>query len=105
MTGWGRGFCGSETRASYGRGGRGFGGQRGLAGWFGRGYGRGFGWGGALPRRAGAYGPPYAGSYSYPYEENPAREMDVLKSEAESLKARMEEISRRIQELEKPPAA
>lgn len=97
MTGWGRGLCGSGGGAGYARGGRGLGFRRGPGGR----YGRGFEWGGALPRQGGTYAPAYG--MPYPHEGDPVREMDALRSEAEALKARMEEISRRMREMEKPP--
>ena len=100
MTGGARGYCnpyGMPLRYGYGRGfgwGRGMGFRRGL--WPGYGPGpfwrRGFypGWGGWYPP---AYGRPYA--------MDPSEEIGVLRDEADALQRDLEEINRRIEELEK----
>jgi hypothetical protein len=82
-------------------------GSRGYAGWgrgggFGR--GRGFGWG-----RAG-YGWPGGSGYAYPYAgypsgfgapPSPEQEKDALKQQAQFLQQSLENIGKRIEELEK----
>ena len=98
MTGGGRGFCnpaGAANRPRYGWGygyGRGWGFRRGFGPRYGLGfgYGRGFGWGGAY---APAYGPPHP--------MDPAQEARMLKSEADSMRSALDEINRRIEELER----
>ncbi len=93
MTGRAAGFCAGNTAPGYanfgggrGRGmgfGRGGGGGRG----FGRGFGRGWGW-------------PVAGVGAPPTGD---QELAVLKQQAQQLKADMELIQSRIQELETKP--
>ena len=101
MTGGGRGFCAP-----------GYGGaiRRGFGGGFGYGRGRGFGrgWAGAWrgfgfvgrPPVYGAAGPGYQWGYG---AVNQGAELDMLRSEAESLRGALDDINRRIQELEKNP--
>jgi hypothetical protein len=94
MTGGGRGYCAvpltglRQTFVGQGRG----------LGW----YGRGRGWrhwyrATGLPgwARAGYAYPGYASPYA------PEQEVDMLKHEAEALKAELEEIQNRIEFLEK----
>jgi hypothetical protein len=70
-------------------------------GFRGRGRGRGFrrwAWApGAYAPYVGAYA-PYAG---YPYPPPPEQELDVLKNQAEHLKATLDDITARIEELSK----
>lgn len=81
MTGRAAGFCAGNTAPGYanfgGGGGRGFG----------RGFGRGWGW-------------PVAGVGAPPTGD---QELAVLKQQAQQLKADMELIQSRIQELETKP--
>ena len=90
MTGGARGFCnpaGAAYRPGYSRGygyGRGWGFRRG----FGPGYG--LGWGGA-----------YSPVYGPPYPTDPAQEAHMLKAEADSMRSALDDINRRIRELEK----
>jgi hypothetical protein len=92
MTGGGRGFCnfvGAGYRRPYGW-------SYGL----GRGYGRGFGF-----RRGFApwHGPYrwYEPAYGETYPMEPKQEINMLKGEADAMKKELNEINRRIQELEK----
>ena len=112
MTGGGRGYCnpaGAVFRRPFGEGfwyGRGFGRGRGFGAGFGagygrgRGYGRGFGYGLSYPVRGGWYGPAY-GAYPTPYPMEPSEEISMLRAEADAMKAGLDEIRRRIEELEK----
>ena len=92
MTGGGRGFCnsaGAGYRRPYGRG---YG--------FSRGYGRSFGF------RRGFdpwYGQDrwYEPAYGAPYPVEPKQEINMLKAEADAMKNDLNEINRRIQDLEK----
>ena len=64
-------------------------------GW-GRGYGKGFGW-----RRFGA---PWGAEYTPAYGHDPVdppEEIDMLRAEADSLNNALDEISKRIEELER----
>jgi hypothetical protein len=64
-------------------------------GW-GRGYGKGFGWRRfGAPRFAG-YAPTYG-----PESLDPAEEIDMLRAEADSLNNALDQISKRIEELER----
>jgi hypothetical protein len=103
MTGGARGFCNpySAYRPVYGGGygmGRGF--RGGFGGGFGRGrgYGRGFGWRGAYQPYGAWYGP--ANAYGTPYTMKPEDELNILKNEASAIKNDLDEINRRIQEIE-----
>ena len=107
-TGRGLGLCnprsagyGSRYAWGFGRGrgfGRGSGFGRGFGpgmGW-GRGYGRGFGWWRfGAPRGAG-----YASAYG-PEPLDPAEEIDMLRAKGDSLNNALDEISKRIEELER----
>ncbi len=123
MTGRAAGYCSGNDRPGYatvgygGRGpgfgmGRGFG--KGRGGGFGRGYGRGFGfgrgygfgpgYGRAVPVFYQDYGPVGAPAPFYPGEEvdsETARknEMEYLENVAEGLKADLEEVKKRLDEL------
>lgn len=102
MTGGGRGPC-NPYGASYGRGfaGRGFVGRgpglgmrRGFgAGGFGRGFGRGFGPSPYYPQMG--YTGPY-GTYSMSRDD----EINWLRDEADAINAELNNISKRLQELE-----
>src|SRR6056297_1652458 len=102
MTGRAAGLCAGYgvpgyTNPGFGRG-RGFGrgGGFGFRGGFGRGAGRGFGFG-------RAWGPaPYAGYGYYPAPAAPGsqEELNALKQESEYLKTELENINKRISELQ-----
>lgn len=107
-TGRGLGLCnprsrGLATQFAWGAGrGLGFGRGRGFGRGFGpgmswgRGYGRGFGW-----RRSGA---PWSTGYApaYPPETlEPGEEVEILRSEADSLKNALDQIKKRIEKLER----
>jgi hypothetical protein len=102
MTGGGRGFCNPAGRryafgygGGYGRG-RGF--RRGGPGFgWGRGYGRAFGRGGYFPGRDPGGGPVYG----TPYPSDPVQEAAMLKTQANDMRNDLDEINRRIEELEK----
>ena len=103
MTGRGMGFCNPAWRGAYGPWYRGWYG-RGWFGW-GRGYGRGWRWRTYAPGWAGPYwGPAYWGAYG-PYEMSPSEEAEMLKAEAEDMKRALDEISKRIEELERQQQA
>ncbi|MCK4388793.1 MAG: DUF5320 domain-containing protein [Desulfobacterales bacterium] len=105
MTGGARGFCnpaGAAYRPRYGWGygyGRGWGFRRGSGPGYGSGwgYGRGFGPGGYYPGWGGGYAPVYGP----PYPMDPAQEASMLKAEADSMRSALDEINRRLGELEK----
>ena len=106
MTGGARGYCNpgySRNYFAYGRGygiGRGFrGGFGGGSGW-GRGYGRGFGWRGAYQPYGAWYGPD---RYAAPYTIKPEDELNMLKNEATAIKNDLDEINKRIKEIESQP--
>jgi hypothetical protein len=64
-------------------------------GW-GRGYGRGFGW--------WRFGDPWASDYEPLYGPGPlepGEEVEMLRAEADSLKSNLEQINKRIDELER----
>ena len=91
------GFCAGYDTPGYMQPGPGMGFGRGLG--FRRGSGLGYGGGRGLrqPRHMGAYGYyPYA-----PPQPTPEDEIRVLKEEADALARHQEQISRRIEELEK----
>jgi hypothetical protein len=103
MTGGARGLCNPATAGTiptyaigYGYS-RGLGLRRGFRGGYGpgigrcRGYGRGYGW----------Y-PPTVGPV-YPIDA--AEEMEMLKAEADYMQQSLDAINKRIDELEKKPAA
>jgi prefoldin subunit 5 len=48
-----------------------------------------------------AWNVPYAPAYGGPYPADASQEMSMLRNEAESLKRGLDEINRRIAELEK----
>ena len=116
MTGGGRGYCnpaGAVYRPALGQGyryGRGFGWGRGFGAGFGagygrgRGYGRGFGYAMPYPASAGWYGPAYGNPYAYSTPMEPTDEINMLRSEADAMKSGLDEIKRRIEELEKGSA-
>jgi len=92
MTGGARGLCNpSGANAAYGRG---YGLGRGMA--YGRGFRGGFGYGRGLRRGFGAgwYPPAYAAPAP------PADELSLLKAQAADMKGALDEINRRIAELE-----
>jgi|SRR6056297_3047677 len=103
MSGRAAGFCAGYGAPGYtnpgfgfGRGrGWGRGGGFGFRGGFGRGFGRGFGFG--RPWAA-----PYAGYgyYSAPTAPTPQDELSVLKQESEYLKTELENINKRISEVQ-----
>jgi hypothetical protein len=91
MTGGGRGLCGSRgVRSSYQGYGFGFRGASPAWPYIGRGRG-------GLPRCR--Y--PVAAPMTAPYQPSPGEELDFLKEQSRAMKRDMEEIERRIQELEK----
>ncbi|MFA5646281.1 MAG: DUF5320 domain-containing protein [Candidatus Ratteibacteria bacterium] len=108
MTGRAAGFCAGYGMPGYanpifGRGGMGFGGRRGMGGfWFG-GRGRGWGWrnmmyGAGYPvgMRAGGYGVyPIAGQ-----NPDPELEKQDLKAQAEFFETELSSIRKRLDELE-----
>ncbi|MBN2059842.1 MAG: DUF5320 domain-containing protein [Deltaproteobacteria bacterium] len=114
MTGGARGFCnpasggygvGYGGTSGYGRGyGRGRGFRRGFGpgmAWgrgYGRGYGRGFGWRAPYPSwGAGYYGPAYDNPYG---SMSPENELQMLRNEADAIKNDLENINKRIEEIE-----
>ena len=89
MTGRAAGFCAGYNMPGYANPfpGRGFGGRG----------GRGGGWG----RRGAWFGAPYYQAPAYaaaPY--NPVQELDALKAQAQYLQKTLEDIGKRIAELE-----
>jgi len=113
MTGGARGTCNPAVAAgygaAYGRGygrGRGQGFRRGF--WpgcrWGRGYGRGFGWRGVYPARGGWYGPAYGLYQGGPYAMSREDEINMLKDEADTMKAELDAINKRMEELESKPS-
>lgn len=96
-TGRAMGYCAGYDTPGYMQPGPGMGFGQGFG--FRRGSGMGFGWGRGLrrPWDMGAYG-------SYPYappQPAPEDELRVLKEEADALARHQEQITRRIDELEK----
>ncbi len=100
MTGGARGYC-NPAQAGYRPPmyGPGIGRGRGLRRGFGPGYGRGrgFGGGGDFP----AWGRGYAQGYNTPYPLEPSEELNMLKAEADAMKGGLDEINKRVEELEK----
>ena len=102
MTGGARGLCntaGAEYRPGYGRGfgrGRGFG--------YGRGFGRGRGYGypGAAFYPASNAG--FVPAYGAPYQMSASDEINMLKADADAMKRRVDDINRRIGDLQKETA-
>jgi len=99
MTGGGRGFCnpaGAGYGSGYGRGfGRGAGIGRGTA--RGRGFGRAFGPRTFFPASRAEFVP----AHGYGYPMRPEEEVDMLRAEADSIKSALDQINRRIEELQK----
>jgi predicted Fe-Mo cluster-binding NifX family protein len=93
--GMGRGGMGMGR--GMGRGGGGMG--RGMGLGCGMGLGRGRGMGGGLGMGRGAWGAGMPGGI--PGQEGPVSELEILKTEAETLKGQLDMISRRIEEIEK----
>ena len=104
MTGRAAGYCAGYPVPGYMNpvGGRGYWG-RGRGGGWGRGFGRGFGW-----ARAG-YGYPAGGAAMYPYTPYPApfapaqtaeQELADLKQQAEYFQDALDEIQKRMEQLE-----
>ena len=106
MTGRGAGYCAGYPAPGYmnplpGRGlGLGFRGGWGRGAGFGRGLGLGFrggrGWGAGY---GGAY-PAYAPPNTYSQPPTPAQEADMLKGQAEYFAGMLDDIKKRISELE-----
>ncbi len=103
MTGRAAGYCAGYSVPGYmnpsgGRLGMGFGYGRGLGRGMGRGYGRGFVPAYPYPMTT----PPtaYGGGFYQPPVE-PKQEMEMLTEDAKALKGQLEEINKRIAELEK----
>lgn len=103
MTGGGAGYCAGYPAPGYmdpapGRGGWGRGWGRGFG--RGRGWGRGFGWGpsvwgGPYGSHPSAYGPAYAPSYV------PEDEATALKDQARYFEEALQDIKKRIEEIER----
>ena len=99
MTGRAAGYCAGYSVPGFanpipGRGfGMGFGRGLGRGGW-----GRGFGRGWAYPHVGGYYGMPYA--YPYAPVMSSEQEADMLKAQAEDMQSSLEDINKRISELE-----
>ena len=108
MTGGARGYCnpgGAGYRPAYGpAGGRGF--RRGFGPGYGGGRGlrRGFGWRGGSPSGGGRSAPPYAPYYSGPYGMSREDEVSMLKEDAGMIKAELDAINKRIEELASEPS-
>ena len=103
MTGKAAGYCAGYFVPGYmdpsvGRSGLGFGYGRGFGGGMGRGYGRGF-WP-AYPYPMTPPSTAHRGGFYQPSAE-PKQEMEMLAEEAKYLKEQLEEINKRITELEK----
>lgn len=112
MTGRGAGYCAGYSAPGYANpgGGRSFGGGRGMFG--GRGRGRGFrnqyyatgqpGWSryGVMPPWGGAEEVPYGEPYYSP-ESDPKEETEMLRSQSDYLKQQLDNIKKRMAELEK----
>ena len=106
MTGRAAGYCAGYDAPGYMNPGPGGGMAWGRGGGFGRGMGRGMAWGrGGRWAAAGApgYAPPaYAPAYAPPYapQITKEQELETLKSQAEYFNGALEDISKRISELE-----
>ena len=124
-TGRGLGLCNPRSGASatrfawgagrglgFGRGrgfGRGFGPGMGRGRGYGRGFGPGMGWGRGYGRGFGwwRFGDPWSTGYApaYPAETlEPGEEVEILRSEADSLKNTLDQIKKRIEKLERKSA-
>ncbi len=114
MTGRAAGYCAGYSVPGYanpipGRGGWGrgfgFGWGRGGGRGFGWGRGRGFGWGapawGAPAYGDMPYGPPYGAPYAPAY--SPEQELTALKDDAKYFEDALQDIKKRIDELETGP--
>ena len=103
MTGGGRGYCSTPNAGAqqpYGRRmGRGYGLGRG----FGAGAGRGQGYGKGFGRTAGYPVQGNAPQYNAPYNVNIADELSMLKAQADSMKEALDNIRKRMVELDKTP--
>ena len=95
MTGGGRGYCAAPNAGAQPRGRPGSGQGHGFG--RGRGYGRGVGRAGAYPAWGNA--PQYNASYNM----NPADELGILKAQADSMQAALDNIQKRMAELDKAP--
>ena len=109
MSGRGAGYCAGYTVPGYANP---VGGRMDMG--YGRGRGRGYGRGRGL-RRGACYGYPTYSSYTaippaypyygpgYPYQGtmDSKQELDLLQSEAEDIKAELEAVNKRIDELKK----
>jgi hypothetical protein len=106
MTGRAAGYCAGYSGPGYvnpvpgrgfGRGGWGRGWGRGFGG--GRGWGRGFGWG---PYSFGAPYGPYAPAYvpAYAPSYGPEDEVTALKDQAKYFEEALQEVKKRIEEIE-----
>ena len=109
MTGGARGYCNPNATGygpAYGRG-YGLGGGRGFRGGPGPGFGRGGAYGrrGAYPPRGGSYGPAYGPAYAGgPYTMSREDELGMLKEQADMIKADLDAVSKRMEELESEPS-
>lgn len=101
-TGWGMGYCppGPPVYARPPQYYEGLGRGRGGLG-RGRGYGRGYGRGRGRGRGQG-WAPPFPGGFQYPYEYDlaPEEEIATLKDQSGLLQKELEEINKRIDELQ-----
>lgn len=106
-TGRAAGYCSGYTVPGYAN--RGFGGGfgfgRGMGRGFGRGMGRGFGRGYGYGFFQAPYAAPYAAPMAYPPAAHvtPEQELEMLKSQASELEQGLNDINRRITELESEP--
>ena len=98
MTGRGAGYCAGYSVPGFTNRGYGFGFGRGMG--FGFRGGRGGRWG--APYAGYGYGVPQPTPYAAPYgvAPTPQQEMDVLKGQAKNLEGALEEINKRLAELE-----
>ena len=108
MTGWGLGLCSGNPTPYYGGRGLGRGYGRGYGRGVGWGYGRGFGWGGGgrgWRNRFYAADVPAWGSYAPDLPAaaplTPEEEAGILKSQAKTMEASIQQINKRLKELEK----